>query len=226
MSEIELVIIPKNIADKLYTKNCTCLHLKENCLAVDRAKIEKSIEKYQITRTSYINNYIHSVFLHTAEPLLDNNKDCRNKEYILSKSLRDALIEHIQTITIFEEALKTQKNRKFSILLPKDASNLLEIFGYPELYKAVEIHDYIEFIRIFMRGSLLLHGKLVQTFSTSKPRSLISFLKLEALTLRIFGSYWEYIKKTPKPQQQNGVMVLQPSEVGPSQLEKSSNTPI
>ena len=211
MSEVHFLSI--DIANRLYTQNCSCVNLKKLFDFVLSAASEKNIEKYLKARSDYINNYINSIFVHTVEPLVDK-RSCRQKDFVLSNTLYRSLKEHLFTLSFVKEDFKKEGLKKYNLILPSSASTLLSIFGSPGIKKSIEISDYIEFTSNFIKTSLQFHEKLVKTHTPAIPRDLISFLKLEVLTLRIYSTYFLKIRKNGS--NQNGL----------DKMEESSNTPI
>ena len=212
-------VVPYEIVNRLHTETCDCANLEELRLAYQTAK-SKSVSEYVSARYNYVCKYINLVFIHTAEPLVDD-KPCRRKDFVLTNDLRKALIEHFETLNLITKDLEKDEvsRRPFLIIFPQTAANLLQLFGYPGLTKSVQVHEYMKLMQRFLSASIQLHEKLVQPYTATNPSSLLSFLKLETLSLRIFQS-WSKVK-------QNGGSNSQPSnQNGPSQLADPSNTSI
>lgn len=224
----EVNILPIDISERLFTQSCDCvkkLNFTQSLNDIQTAQSENNIDNYLKERSIYVYNYINCIFVHTISPLatlspLTEQNECRKKDFISTNCLKSALFEHLQTITFMQNELEKEQTKKCYIILPNSVSNLLDIFGCPKLNRAIELQSYLELVNNFIKTSLLLHEKLLHRSSVAKPNSLLSYLKLEILTLRICTNYRRL--KTIR----NGIQQLPPNQIKHIQLGKPSITPV
>lgn len=180
--------MPVDIADRIYTKNCNCVDLVEAKRLLDTTETT-NLQAYVKARENYLIKYINSIFVHTSDPLL-SDKFCRNKDFVLTNYLRDELGEHLKLLTLILSEVK-DKRKTYYRFSPIFAKNLITIFGVTKFFKFAIIPDIFYKIQDFLTATLKLHEELAELHSPATAESLISFLKLEIVTIRLIQSYFK-----------------------------------
>jgi hypothetical protein len=182
-------VLPREIIERLYTQCCDCFDFTKAITDLEAVKKEDNIDKAITATFKFVSTYVKNIVLHTGRLPLLQHKTCREKEFVLSNNLTTVLKLHIEFLKLVETILEREKARKFHIIIPPHQSDLLEVFGSPNLAKSIELHHYIDLAKTFLEGALKFYSAIAKTFTPAAPNILVGHLKFIVLTLRIFASY-------------------------------------